>query len=105
MASGPPLGRQDSRRECGAHPAASALPRRGRGDRCNDTLDANCATLRHTSVSLAFPAQHSVSGVMTFLVNHDGVVYEKDLGSRTAAIARGMKQFNPEGTWNKLQSR
>ena len=51
---------------------------------------------------VAFPAQYGVSGVMTFLVNHEGVVYEKDLGPDTAAIARGMKQFNPDTTWKKV---
>ena len=50
---------------------------------------------------VAFPAQYGVSGVKTFLVNHDGVVYEKDLGPKTAANARAMKQFNPDSTWKK----
>jgi len=36
----------------------------------------------------AFPAQYGVSGVMTFIVNHEGVVYQRDLGGNTAAIAR-----------------
>jgi hypothetical protein len=53
---------------------------------------------------VAFPAQYGVSGVTTFIVNHDGVVYEKDLGPNTATIARGMKQFNPDRTWKKLES-
>ena len=51
---------------------------------------------------VAFAAQYGVSGVMTFLVNQDGVVYQKDLGPNTAAIARAMKQFNPDGTWKKV---
>jgi hypothetical protein len=50
---------------------------------------------------VAFPAQYGVSGVMTFIVNHEGVVYQKDLGPNTAAIARGMKLFNPDGSWKK----
>jgi hypothetical protein len=50
---------------------------------------------------VAFPAQYGNSGVMTFIVNHDGVVYEKDLGPDTAAIARAMKLYNPDSTWKK----
>jgi DUF2950 family protein len=50
---------------------------------------------------VAYPAQYGVSGVMTFIVNQDGVVYQKDLGPNSAALARAMKQFNPDGTWKK----
>jgi hypothetical protein len=50
---------------------------------------------------VAFPAQWGNSGVMTFIVNHEGVVYEKDLGPDTAAIARAMKLYNPDSTWKK----
>jgi hypothetical protein len=50
---------------------------------------------------VAYPARYGVSGVMTFLVNHDGVVYQKDLGPNSAAIARAMKTFNPDSTWKK----
>lgn len=52
---------------------------------------------------VAFPAQYGVSGVMTFLVNQDGVVYQKDLGPKTEAIVRGIKQFNPDPTWEKVK--
>jgi sensor domain CHASE-containing protein len=38
---------------------------------------------------------------MSFIVNHDGVVYEKDLGANTAASAAVMKQFNPDASWKK----
>jgi len=48
---------------------------------------------------VAYPAQYGVSGVMTFVVNQAGVVYQKDLGPSTAAIARAMKEFNPDSTW------
>ena len=51
---------------------------------------------------VAHPAQYGVSGVMTFIVNHDGVVYQKDLGPNSAAIARAMKEFNPDSTWKKV---
>ena len=40
--------------------------------------------------------------MMTFIVNHDGAVYEKNLGPNTASIARGMKLFDPDPTWKKV---
>ncbi len=48
---------------------------------------------------VAFPAKYGDSGVMTFLVNQDGVVYEKDLGPDTPAIARRMTAFDPDSSW------
>ena len=47
-------------------------------------------------------ANYGVSGVMTFIVNHDGVVYQKDLGPSTAARAQQMKLFNPDSGWQKV---
>jgi hypothetical protein len=52
---------------------------------------------------VAYPARYGVSGVMTFMVNHDGVVYQKDLGPDTASSAAAMKQFNPDKTWTKAR--
>jgi hypothetical protein len=51
---------------------------------------------------VAYPAQYGSSGIMTFIVNHDGVVYQKDLGPRTAALAQSMTRFNPDETWKQL---
>jgi hypothetical protein len=51
---------------------------------------------------VAYPAQYRNSGVMTFLVNHQGNVYEKDLGPNTARIAAGMTAFNPDSTWRRV---
>jgi hypothetical protein len=51
---------------------------------------------------VAYPAQYDNSGVMTFLVNHQGTIYEKDLGPQTAAIAAGMTAFNPDSTWQRV---
>jgi hypothetical protein len=51
---------------------------------------------------VAYPARYGVSGVMTFIVNQDGVVYQKNLGPNGAATARAMKQFNPDSTWQKV---
>lgn len=53
---------------------------------------------------VAFPAQYGASGIMTFIVNHDGVVYQKDLGPDTPAIAQAMTTFNPDETWEKLEA-
>ncbi|MFI5317233.1 MAG: DUF2950 domain-containing protein, partial [Myxococcota bacterium] len=50
---------------------------------------------------VAYPAQYGNSGVMTFLVNHDDVVYSKDLGPDTKKIAAAMKRFDPDSTWKK----
>jgi Protein of unknown function (DUF2950) len=52
---------------------------------------------------VAFPAQYDVSGVMTFIVNHVGVVYQKDLGPNTRATALAMRTFNPDATWTKAE--
>ena len=51
---------------------------------------------------VAYPAQYGSSGIMTFIVNHDGVVYQKDLGPNTASRAQSMTMFDPDKTWKKL---
>ena len=51
---------------------------------------------------VAYPAEYRNSGVMTFLVNHQGTIYQKDLGPRTAAIAARVTAFNPDGTWRRV---
>jgi hypothetical protein len=51
---------------------------------------------------VAYPAQYGSSGVMTFIVNHDGIVYEKDLGSKTAQAAGSMARFNPDKSWKQI---
>lgn len=48
---------------------------------------------------VAYPAQYGVSGIMTFLVNQDGIVYQKNLGPDTAAIAEQFDSFDPDDTW------
>jgi hypothetical protein len=52
---------------------------------------------------VAYPAKYGNSGVMTFVVNHDGVVYQKDLGRNTAKVAKNMKTFDPDKTWKKVE--
>lgn len=53
---------------------------------------------------VAYPAEYDVSGVMTFIVNHDGVVFEKDLGPKTTELARAMKTFDPDESWRKVDA-
>ena len=48
---------------------------------------------------VAWPADYQVSGVMTFIVNQDGVVFQKDLGEDTAATAAAMTSFDPDNSW------
>ncbi|HTX24474.1 MAG TPA: DUF2950 domain-containing protein [Steroidobacteraceae bacterium] len=52
---------------------------------------------------VAYPAGYRSSGVMTFIVSSDGVVYEKDLGKDTARIAEAMKSYDPDSSWRKTQ--
>ena len=51
---------------------------------------------------IAFPAQYRVTGVKTFMVSHDGVVYEKDLGPKTIELAGAIDRFNPDKTWTPV---
>jgi hypothetical protein len=48
---------------------------------------------------LAYPAEYRNSGVMTFVVDANGIVYQKDLGPKTADVAKGMTSYNPDKTW------
>jgi hypothetical protein len=52
---------------------------------------------------VAWPAEYDVTGVMTFMINQDGVVYERDLGARTGALARTMLLFNPDNNWQVVK--
>lgn len=52
---------------------------------------------------VAYPAEYRSSGVMTFIVSKDGVVYQKDLGRKTAVLAKSMKEYNPNSTWQKAE--
>jgi hypothetical protein len=53
---------------------------------------------------VAWPAEYGVSGVQTFIINHEGLVYGKDLGMNTAALARQMTRFNPDRSWRRFDS-
>jgi len=51
---------------------------------------------------IAYPAEYGNSGVMTFMINHAGTVYQKDLGKRTDSIAKRITLFDPDQTWKKI---
>jgi Protein of unknown function (DUF2950) len=53
---------------------------------------------------VAYPAEYRNSGVMTFIVSHAGVVYQKDLGYNTPWVADGMTVFNPDASWTKVDT-
>ena len=48
---------------------------------------------------VAWPAEYRQSGVMTFIVNQQGRVYEKDLGEKTAEIVKAMNTYDPDDSW------
>ena len=52
---------------------------------------------------VAYPAEYRNSGVMTFIVAQDGVVYQKDLGPQTSELAAAMKEYNPDATWESAE--
>ncbi len=52
---------------------------------------------------LAYPADYRSSGVMTFIVGQDGVIYQKDLGPKTAELASAIKDYSPDKTWHKAE--
>jgi hypothetical protein len=51
---------------------------------------------------VAAPAEYLVTGVKTFIVSHDGIVYEKDLGEQTLSAFKAMERFNPDKTWTQV---
>jgi hypothetical protein len=51
---------------------------------------------------IAFPAQYRLTGVKTFMVSHDGVVYQKDLGPKTLELAGAIDRFNPDKSWTPV---
>ena len=53
---------------------------------------------------VAYPAQYRSSGVMTFMVGSDGVVFQKDLGKDTGAVAKAMKRYDPGAGWSKAEN-
>ena len=52
---------------------------------------------------VAYPVAHGSSGVMTFVVNQLGIVFQKDLGTRTAVIAEAMTRYDPDDSWDPVE--
>jgi hypothetical protein len=52
---------------------------------------------------VAYPAQYGNSGIMTFIVNQAGVIFEKNLGKNTVSIVKAVKRFNPDKTWREVK--
>jgi len=52
---------------------------------------------------VAYPAQYGVSGIMTFIVNQQGILYEKNIGPKTEEIAKAMTKYDPDKTWKQVE--
>ena len=52
---------------------------------------------------IAYPAQYGMTGIMTFIVNQDGIVYQKNLGKKTAKAVQAIKTFDPDTTWRQVK--
>jgi hypothetical protein len=52
---------------------------------------------------LAYPVKYQDSGIMTFLMNREGVVYQKDLGEKTTEIAASIQDYNPADGWTPAE--
>jgi len=52
---------------------------------------------------VAAPAEYDVTGVKTFIVSHNGIVYEKDLGPQTVAAFKSMERYNPDKSWSPVK--
>ena len=50
---------------------------------------------------IATPAEYGVTGIQTFIVNHDGIVYQKDLGPDSVTLAKQIDRYNPDKTWSR----
>jgi hypothetical protein len=52
---------------------------------------------------LAYPAAYANSGMMSFIVGRDGILYQKDLGSKTAELANALREYDPDKTWARVE--
>jgi hypothetical protein len=52
---------------------------------------------------IAWPVSYGASGIMSFIVNQDGIVFQRDLGPQTAAIASRVNAFDPDISWAKVE--
>lgn len=58
--------------------------------------------MRSGFAAVAWPARYSETGVMTFMVSHDGIVFQKDLGKGTAKAVQSIKSFDPDSSWQEV---
>jgi hypothetical protein len=65
--------------------------------------DVNDRRTNKDFVVIASPAKYADSGIMTFILNRDGVVYQKDLGQKTAEVAASIKEYNPADGWTPAE--
>jgi len=54
---------------------------------------------------VAVPAEYRVTGVKTFMVSYDGIVYEQDLGAKSREIVSTMERYNPDTGWHRLNEK
>ena len=52
---------------------------------------------------LAYPAEYANSGMMSFIVDQDGILYQKDLGPKTAELANALREYDPDKTWARVE--
>ena len=52
---------------------------------------------------LAYPAEYANSGMMSFIINQDGILYQKDFGPKTAELANALDEYDPDKTWVKVE--
>jgi hypothetical protein len=76
----------------------------------DDAPGGRMSYLRHGKLTvgfalIAYPERWDHSGIMTFMVNQDGNVYQRNLGEKTAHIASAMKEYNPNGEWTQVSDK
>jgi hypothetical protein len=59
--------------------------------------------MRNGFAAIAWPARYGETGIMSFMISHDGIVFEKDLGRNSAEIAKTMTKFDPDESWHEDQ--
>lgn len=57
--------------------------------------------MRNGFAAIAYPIRYGETGIMSFMISHDGIVFEKDLGKDGAAVAQAMKTFDPDDSWKE----
>ena len=77
--------------------------RKGKTQRVARAITSWGGGMRGGFALVAVPAEYGNSGIMSFIVNQGGVVFEKDLGPDTAKVAAGISAFDPDPTWNQVQ--